>query len=71
MKDRLNYYSRQFSEVESTISALKKSEAEFKRLFSLGSKEKVLENIHSADSGSLDMDNLKQQINCTIETIEK
>lgn len=69
MKDRLNYYSRQFSEVESTISALKKSEAEFKRLFSLGSKEKVLENIHSADSGSLDMDDLKQQINCTIETI--
>lgn len=38
MKDKLNYYAQEFIELKSTISALKKAEAEFKRLFSLGSK---------------------------------
>ena len=33
MKDKLNYYSQQFVELHSTISALKKAKSEFKRLF--------------------------------------
>jgi len=45
MKNKLNYYSQQFSEVNTTISSLKKAETEFKRLFSLGSRDKVLENV--------------------------
>lgn len=69
MKDALNYYSQQFIELKSTISALKKAEAEFKTLFSLGSKEKVLENMNTSDSGNIDMEELKQQIRKTIETV--
>ena len=69
MKDKLGYYSQQFSEMRSTILSLKEAEAEFKRLFSLGSKEKVLENMHASDSGSIDMENLKQQINITNATV--
>jgi len=69
MKNKLNYYSQQFSEVNTTISSLRKSENEFKRLFSLGSREKVLENIKVTDSGSLDIENLKNQISNSIETI--
>jgi len=69
MKDTLHYYSQQFIELKSTISALKKAETEFKRLFSLDSKEKVLENMNSSDSGSIDMENLKQDITKTTETI--
>ncbi len=69
MKDKLNYYSQQFIELKSTISALKKAEIEFKKLFSLDSKEKVFENMNTSDSGSLDMENLKQQIRKTIETV--
>lgn len=69
MKDRLNYYSQQFYELNTTISALKKAEAEFKRLFSVGSKEKVLQNIDTSDSGSIDMENLKQEIKKTIENV--
>jgi len=69
MKDNLDYYSQQFTELKSTISSLKKAESEFKRLFSLGSKEKVLENMNASDSGSLDMENLKQQIKITVETV--
>lgn len=69
MRDKLNYYSQQFLELNSTISTLKKAENEFRRLFSLGSKEKVLENVDTSDSGSIDMENLKEQIKETIETV--
>ncbi len=69
MKDNLDYYSQQFTELKFTISSLKKAESEFKRLFSLGSKEKVLENMNVSDSGSLDMENLKKQIKKTTETV--
>lgn len=69
MKEKLNYYSQQFLELNATISALKKAENEFRRLFSLGSKEKVLEHIDTSDSGSIDMETLKQQIRTTIETV--
>jgi len=69
MKNNLNYYSQQFSELNTTISSLKKTDKDFKRLFSLGSKDKVLEHADTLDSGSLDMEDLKQQIKKTTETI--
>jgi len=69
MKDKLNYYSQQFLELNKTMTALKKAENEFKRLFSLKSKEKVLENLDTSDSGSIDMENLKHQIKSTVESI--
>ena len=68
-KEKLNYYTQQFTELNATISALKKAEHEFKRLFSLGSREKVLENVDTSDSGSIDMETLKQQIRITIESV--
>ena len=68
-KEKLNYYTQQFTELNATISALKKAEHEFKRLFSLGSREKVLENVDTSDSGSIDMETLKQQIRETIESV--
>lgn len=70
MKERLNYYSGQFSEMSATINALKMTESEFKRLFSLGTKEKVLENLRTTDSGSIDMEALKDQIRNTMESVK-
>jgi len=69
MKQKLDYYSGQFLELRSTISTLKRAEVEFERLFSLKSKEKILENLDSSDSGSIDMQNLKDQIKSTMESI--
>jgi murein DD-endopeptidase MepM/ murein hydrolase activator NlpD len=69
MKDKLNYYSQQFLELNKTMTALKKAETEFKRLFSMKSKEKVLENLDTSDSGSIDMENLKHQIKSTVESV--
>jgi murein DD-endopeptidase MepM/ murein hydrolase activator NlpD len=69
MKKRLYYYSGQFLELKSTITALQKAENEFKKLFSLKSKEEVLKNLDATDSGSIDMENLKEQIKVTMETV--
>lgn len=69
MKERLLYYSNQFIELKETINALKRADAEFRRIFSLGSKEKILENVQSNDSGSLDMEALREQIKKTMDTV--
>lgn len=70
MEERLLYYSSQFVELKATINALKKTEAEFRRIFSLGSKEKILENVQTTDRGSLDMEALREQIRKTMDTVE-
>lgn len=69
MKERLGYYSGQFIEMKATMSALKKAESEFRKLFSLDSKQKVLENVDTSDSGAIDMEALKQQIKKTMESV--
>ena len=70
MKQKVNYYSAQFVEMQSTAAALKKAEAEFQRLFSFKSKEKVLENIDTTDTGSIDMEQLKEQMKLSLESAE-
>jgi len=69
MQERLGYYKGQFLELKSTISALKTAEHEFKKLFSVKSKSEVLENMDFSDSGSIDIDELKAQIQKTVETV--
>ncbi|MFH1702590.1 MAG: M23 family metallopeptidase [Nitrospirota bacterium] len=71
MKNKLNYYSKQFSEMKVTMWSLKKAEKEFRRLFSLSSKEKVLENIDNPGSGSIDMENLKKEIAKSMQKISE
>ncbi len=71
MNERLKYYSTQFVEVKATIESLKKADTEFKRLFSFGSKEKILENLDTSGSGSIDSENLKKQIKVTMESISE
>jgi murein DD-endopeptidase MepM/ murein hydrolase activator NlpD len=69
MKDKVDYYSQEFTKLSMTMSAIKGAEKEFRRLFSLESKEEVLENIDISDSGSIDMENLKKEIRATIEDV--
>jgi murein DD-endopeptidase MepM/ murein hydrolase activator NlpD len=68
-KEKLDYYTSQLSDLKSTISSLKMAELEFNRLFALESKEDVLDNLNTSDSGALDMDVLRRQINKTIDNI--
>lgn len=70
MKGKLSYYKGQLTELRSTITALKSAENQFRKLFSLKSKEEVLENLDSSDRGSLDdVEALKAQIRDTVETV--
>src|SRR4030066_2572778 len=52
MKERLNFFSGQFIEMKRTMTALKNAEGEFRKLFSLKTKERVLEHIETSDKGS-------------------
>lgn len=70
MEERLNYYSSQFVELKTTMNALKKADNDFRKIFSLGSKEKVLENMQPTDSGSIDIEALRVQIKSTIENVK-
>ncbi len=71
MKQNLNYYSAQFMELKSTISSLKKAEGELSRLFSFKTKEQVLTNLDTSDSGSIDMETLREQIRLSMETVSE
>jgi murein DD-endopeptidase MepM/ murein hydrolase activator NlpD len=71
MKQKLNYYSREFCEWNSTVDALKKAEADFRQLFALKSRESVLETIDTEFSGSIDFTALKKELERTVETVDE
>lgn len=68
-KEKLNFYVSQFTELRTTINSLKKAETQFKRLFALENKEEILETLDILDTGSLDMEVLKGQIERTIDMV--
>lgn len=70
MREKLDLYTKHFVELSSTITGLKRAESEFKRLLSLGSKEKIIENYEASDSGSIDMASLSDQIKKSVETVQ-
>ena len=69
MQDRLSYVTSQFLELKSTMYSLKLAESEFKKLFALKSKTDVLEEADFADTGSLDMELLRTQIDEAMRSI--
>jgi murein DD-endopeptidase MepM/ murein hydrolase activator NlpD len=71
MRQTVNYYTGQFTELRGTIDALRRSEAEFRRLFSLKKKEDVLESYHASDTGAIDMEALNKQISESIESVKE
>lgn len=72
MRETLEFYASQFIEIKGTMLALRKSEQEFRRLFSLKKKEDVLERFEPSESGSLeDIETLKRQLSHTMETVRE
>ena len=69
LQDQVSYYTRQFHDVQSSITSLKRDELTFQRLFALGSRRAVLENLDAPDSGSIDLETLKLEIKKTIDTV--
>ncbi|HYK90582.1 MAG TPA: M23 family metallopeptidase, partial [Acidobacteriota bacterium] len=66
-----SYYSEQFYRWESTVAALKKAETEFHRLFSLNTKDQVLQHADTSFAGSLDIPNLVEELKKTTETVDE
>jgi murein DD-endopeptidase MepM/ murein hydrolase activator NlpD len=66
MKEKIAFYSKQLVELSSSIATIKKTEKEFKRLVSLGSREKILENLDEEPIESIDMERIGQEIEKTI-----
>ena len=62
MSRKLSYFSSQFLEMRSTLSSLETTEGEFRRLFSLKSKKRVLEAVSPNEKGSPDLELLKKQV---------
>jgi murein DD-endopeptidase MepM/ murein hydrolase activator NlpD len=68
MKERLRVVTLHYQEIRSTMDSLKLVEGEFRKLFELKTKKEVLEAADFRDTGSLDMELLKERINQAMES---
>ena len=71
MAEKVKFYSGQFYQWDSTVEGLKTVERRFRRLFSLESKEDVLENVDTVPVGSLELSNLISELKKTTETVDE
>ena len=69
MKSKVSYYSKEFGAIRSSIFSLKQANEELSRLLSFKSKKKILESAAQEDTGSLDIESLRKQIDETIESV--
>ncbi|MDA8415061.1 MAG: M23 family metallopeptidase [Desulfobacteraceae bacterium] len=68
-KRKLAYLSSQFQEMRTTMTALKESESQFKRLFSFDSKKQVFDAMENSNEGSIDIEVLKKEINASMASV--
>ena len=71
MQERLSLVSSQFLEMKETMQSLKQAERDFRKLFSLKSKAAVLESADPGDTGSLDMEVLRGQIEEAMHSVSE
>ena len=71
MVEKVEFYSEQFDQWDTTVTALKTVEGEFRQLFSLESKDDVLENVDTSFIGSLEIPDLVDELEKTINTVEE
>jgi murein DD-endopeptidase MepM/ murein hydrolase activator NlpD len=69
MSERLDQVSSHYEETKSALRSLKTAESELRRLLGLKSKKQVLEAAPLPDSGSLDMEALRKQIDETMTSV--
>jgi murein DD-endopeptidase MepM/ murein hydrolase activator NlpD len=71
MKQKFLNISSQFSELKIVMNSLKKADEEFSRLLSSKSKKVVLEKADFANTGALNIELLKKQVDETIESVSE
>jgi hypothetical protein len=68
---KVNSYTQKFSEWNSTVTALKETDRDFRKIFSFKSKDKVLDTIDTSYSGDIDIENLMGEIQKTVERVDE
>jgi len=71
MAGKVQFYAEQFSRWDSTVTALKTVENEFRQLLSYKTKDAVLENVDTSFTGSLEIPDLVDELKKTIDTVEE
>jgi len=69
MAEKVKFYSEQFYQWNSILTSLKKSDSKFRQLFSLTSREEVLQQADVSSIGELEIPDLAQELKKTIATI--
>ncbi len=71
MAEKVEFYSEQFNQWDSTVMALKTVELEFRELFSYRTKDEVLENVDTSFVGSLEIPDLIEELKGRIDSVEE
>lgn len=71
MKDKVSYFTKEFSDLKSTATSLKETNDELAKLLSFKSKTNIIKSAEPKDTGSLDIESLKKQVNETIESVSE
>lgn len=72
MKQKYSQMTGQFHEMKATLNSLKQSESEFKRIFSLGSRKKVLEAMDAPkNDGSINIEELQRQVAESVASVSE
>ena len=69
MEKQLIDFSRKVTDFNVTLHSLKKAEQDLRALISLGSKEKILENVDGSDMGAFDITQVQQQIESSMQAV--
>jgi murein DD-endopeptidase MepM/ murein hydrolase activator NlpD len=69
MEDQLRDYLAKVGEFNVALTSVKKMESDLKTLMSYGTKEKILENVDTADMGTMDIYQIEKQIQVSMNTV--
>jgi murein DD-endopeptidase MepM/ murein hydrolase activator NlpD len=69
MAEKVKFYSEQFYQWNSTLTSLKKADSRFRQLFSLRSREEVLQYADASSIGDLEIPDLTQELKKSIAKI--
>jgi len=71
LMEKVDFYTQKFSDWNSTMTALTQTEKDFRRIFSLESKNNVLEAVDISSSGDIDIENLMGELQKNIERVDE
>ncbi|MFQ3574410.1 MAG: M23 family metallopeptidase [Thermodesulfovibrionales bacterium] len=66
MESQLSYYTIQFNQLKDSMDIIKQAEGELTKILSGNSKKDIFQKITSTDAGSLNLDEIKEQMQITI-----